>query len=185
MNENKKKLTIKDNPKEILNLIVEEHGIGIIKEFLNEYNRRLRKRAPKGNSYIEIATEVYSLIEGGRYGIMKAIEKVADRRNLSINTVRNHKARFDKEAIKNNFYTYGEVINELEKKIVNPYDYGTSDYFDSLIDELAKINDLSRSVIDAYYTKYKLEKQKKDNKYTADYSKIKLNDKLESELVPF
>jgi len=184
MNKNKKRFSITETPKEVLAKIAEIHGIGIIKEFINEYNKEQRKKSPKVNSYIDVAIKVYDLVMHSGYSITRAKETVADTEKISINTVRNHKKKFDDEAKENNFYTIGEVIEKLENAIVDKEVYGTYDSFSWYIELLAELNNLDRKTIDIYYYKYKQEKRKKNNKYTVDYSKIKLNDNIYSMINP-
>jgi len=184
MYENKKRFSITEAPKEVLAKIAEIHGIGIIKEFINEYNNKQRKKSNKVNSYIDIAIKIYDLVMHNSYSITRAKATIADTEKISEHTVRNHKARFDREAKENNFYTIGKVVEKLESEIVDESNYGTYNVFDWHIEELAKLNNLDRKMVDIYYYKYKQEKRKKNNEYTVDYSKIKLNDNIYSWINP-
>ena len=171
MYENKKRFSITEAPKEVLAKIAEIHGIGIIKEFINEYNKELRKRATKNNNYEDIAIEVYKLMMVRRYRIKSAIEEVANHKGISHHTVRRHiYDKFNKKAEKENFYTIGAVIEKI-KNISFPV--WNQSY--KLIDELADLNGIKRYLMDIYHFKYTIEERKANNKYIVDYSKINLN----------
>ncbi len=79
---------------EILDKLLEHHDIDSIK---NALNRKGRKHAIKGNSYLNIATTVYSTMEMHSSTKTWAISETANRYNLKESTVNRHIEKFRKE----------------------------------------------------------------------------------------
>ncbi len=89
MNTNKK-LSVGENPKELLEVIKQIHGIDLIRDFIKSSNKLARRKNKSVNSYVKIAIYVYELVHHEGYCKTRAIEKVADIYSLKDNTVRNH-----------------------------------------------------------------------------------------------
>jgi len=145
-------MNIKENPKEILNAIAKEHGIEYIKKFLNTYNKAQRKKQKKINSYDEIAKEVYNLVLNNDYSKTRAMDEIADRRNIKAYTVRNHCSKFDKEIREFDFYSFGVLVNEQRAF------HGVS------LKDLSRINNIDYDLAEIFYYKYKTAKKKPDDK---------------------
>lgn len=103
-------LTIKDNPKEILDNIVETHGIDFIREYIKAINKGNRKQSIRVNSFWDVYNEVKELMDSqydqfndtwhGGYSYTRAITKVAENRNISESAVKTHYTKGKKEAFK-------------------------------------------------------------------------------------
>ncbi len=87
-------LSYKTDLIEILDKLLEYHDIDSIK---NALNSKGRKRAVKGNSYLNIATIVYSTKRNHNSKLGWAISEIAERYNLSEKTVNRHIEKFRKE----------------------------------------------------------------------------------------
>jgi len=161
-------LNTRDNPNEILEKILEHHGIGVIREFMNGYNKKARKKQTRVNKYEEIALNVYNLMYTeyfdedlgylDNYDKTRAIAKVADEKSLTYNTVRNHCAKFDKEAKEFDYYSFGSLIEEKGLHYINIF---------------AKENNISSEFANIYYKKY-LNFNGKKEKLIIDTSKFKV-----------
>jgi len=159
------------NYNKILDEIVENKGIEFIKEYLNKYNKIQRRKQINTNKYDEVAKEVYNLMHNHGYSNTKAIEKIANIRDLSYNTVRNHYANFNKEAKEFDYYSFGSLVDTV--------------CFDSLygnyqndISQLAEANNITYEVADTYYTMYKNFKKKEKPKL--DYKKFTMPNYMKS-----
>ena len=152
----KEKMTITKNPKEILEKIVEIHGIDTIRDFMKRYNKKTRKNQPRTNDYDVIAYKVYNLMFEDDYSKTRAIDKIADNHSLKNNTVRNHCAKFDEEAKEENYYSFGVAVDKKYKD--DPYNstrYNTEGMLHRVINNLADENNIPNRNAEAYYYKYK------------------------------
>ena len=163
---NDKKLTIRNTPKEILEAIEKEHGIQIIKDFIKTHNKKTRKQNTKVNNYKDVAIKVYNLVMYGEYSKTKAIEKIADDNSSSTNTVRNHCAKFDKEAKEFDFYSFCAIAEK--------YNYKIEAYPDGVYSEYANINKVDAAVFEIYLHKYKDMPTNERKKYKVDYTKFEI-----------
>jgi hypothetical protein len=100
-------LTIKDNPKEILDNIVEAHGIDFIREYIKAINKGNRKQSIRVNSFWDVYNDVKEYMDGysngydfEKYSYTRAITKVAENRNISESAVKTHYTKGKKEAVK-------------------------------------------------------------------------------------
>ena len=144
-----------ENPERILNLIVEQHGIEAIRNFIIEYNKGQRKKQIRVNTYDDIAFKVYSLMFKDGYSKTRAINKISNH-NLVDFTIRNHCAKFDKEAKEANYYSFGVAVDEKYKDDTNNLPrYNTEYMLYETINELADENNIPRKNAKAYYYKYK------------------------------
>lgn len=171
---------IPSKARELLEAVVNEFGIDVIKDYIKIYDKQQRRRTKKYNTKEEIAYEVYRLMYQEGYSRIRAIEKVAVEKNISENTINNHLNNFNKEAKKNNFYTFGWIVDKI-------YDYANMNgqfycnswyYIDEAIDLLAKTNDLEKEVIETYYWKYKTLPKREKSKYKLDLNSIKIPDDI-------
>ena len=162
-----KKLSIKNNSKEFLEAIVKEHGIDTIKDFVNSYNKKNRKKSIRVNNYKDIAIKVYNLIMYKNYSKTRAIDKIAEDNNSSSNTVRNHCAKFDKEAKEFDFYSFCAIAEK--------YNYSISYYNEEMLNsEYADINKVDVNVFEVYLYKYKKLTIKERKGIIIDYDKFNI-----------
>ncbi len=142
------KLSIENTPKEILKKLAETHGIDIIKDFIKEYNKQARKKSIHVNNYDKIACEVYSLVFNEKYSKTRAIDRIAEDNNLSSNTVRNHCAKFDKEANQFDYFSFGALIDEAWAFFPNFNE-------NEIIRYIAQLNNVKYEIASIYFGKYK------------------------------
>ncbi len=98
-------LTIQENPKEILDEIVNVHGIDFIREYIKAINKGNRKQSTRVNSFWDVYNDVKDYMRGfndeyERYSYTRAITKVAENRNITESAVKTHYTKGKKEAIK-------------------------------------------------------------------------------------
>lgn len=173
---NNKKITIDESTNEILELIAKTHGIEIINGFVKTYNKKLRKQQTRVNYYDEIAMSVYQLVHEDKYSKTRAIDKIAEDNNISDKTVRNHCAKFDKEAKKFDFYSFGYLVDEALQYAAQP--------IYQVIEALSNLNELEIEIGEIYYFKYKkLKGNKKD--FIVDTDKFKKTYHFFNDDVPF
>ena len=133
--------------KQLLDNLVEERGIEVIREYLKKYDEKIRqknrKKSIRGNFYDEVVKDVYELIMEFDYSVTKAMEEIATRRNITYYTVRNQKTKFDAELKQFDYYSFGYLI-----------DKSPNDYFQA-IEELAQSNNITQEIAHICYHKYK------------------------------
>jgi len=146
---------------EQLQKIVDKHGIEVIKDFMNNYNKQKRKQNTKVNNYKEVAMQVYHLVMHYNYSKTKAIDEVAKIRDIAYNTTRNHGTIFDKEANQFDYYSFGYLVED--------YDSWSGEFYN-----LCNLNNISLEIGEIYKYKYEEGKTKKINKNKKiDISKFK------------
>ena len=141
-----------ENYKKVLEKITKEYGIEVIKDFVKNYDKTLRKQSTRINYYDEIAKQVYELVIGQHYSKTRAIDKIALENNINAHTVRNHCAKFDKEAKEFDFYSFGSLIDEA-------YNYVNGYSISQLLSYIAQLNNLDYETANIYYNKYKTTKK--------------------------
>ena len=131
-----------------LQAIEQKYGIEPIKEYMKLYNRKQRKKKKRPNRREEIARDVYRLVVVEGYGRLRAEEAVAEKYDLSPNTVRNHCHNFDKFAKEFDYCAFGYIVDFY-------HDYYRNDYIlPDLLKELAASNKIDEDTADALYFKY-------------------------------
>ena len=172
------------NYSKILDEIVENKGIEFIKEYLGQYNKIQRRKQINVNKYDDVAKDVYDLMYNQNYSNKKAMDKVADDRNITFYAVRNHYNKLNRQARAFDFFSFGALIDELI-----PY-YGDGDYYNNNyeqaeyeLNELAKENYITYQVAQVYYNKYKHSNLKK--RPTVDYKKFKVPKSLQPKQMPY
>jgi len=136
----------------VLEKIVKENGIEVIKDFVKSYNKELRKQSTRVNYYDEISKQVYDLVFESNYSKTRAIDKIALDNNINSHTVRNHCAKFDKEAKEFDYYSFGALIGEAHLFLDN---YNIS----QTISYISRLNNLDFEIANIYYEKYKASKK--------------------------
>jgi len=146
-------MSLEDNANKILEQIVEKNGIEVIKNFIKVYNKKKRQQSKRVNYYDEIAVSVYELVFFNNYSKDRAQRRIAEEKNITYYTVRNHCAKFDKEAREFDYYSFGALIE-------NSYNLREASYDIELeISTLANLNDIQESTARIYYYKYKNDKK--------------------------
>ena len=159
---------IPSKARELLEAVVSEFGIEVIKDYIKIYDKQQRRRRTKHNTKEEVAYDVYDLMFNKGYDKTRAKETIALKRHLSKNTINNHLYNFDKEAKKNNFYTLGWIVDRIYE-----YHQGNFGLYED-IDTLSTINDLERDILFTYYWKYKTLPKREKSKYKVDLNSIKI-----------
>lgn len=147
----REKLTITKNPKEILEKITEIHGIDIIKQFIKDYNKQNRNKQKRGNKKLDVAYDFYKLRFVNGYSYTAAIRKVANDKNISENTVREHCRTINRLADNEDYYSFGYVVDEWS---IHNGDYYNN--IEEIIKELAQRNSIPDKKAMIFYYKYKL-----------------------------
>jgi hypothetical protein len=147
---------IKNDYNSTLDEIVKVHGIEAIREYVKDYNKKSRKKQKKGNTYLEVAKDVYQLMMNQDYDKTRAIEQIAIIRNSSSNTVRNNCAKFDKIAKEYDYVSFSTFFHKILAN--NPYNqqFGHNpNYHDNIIlQKVAKLNKLDNEIAEIYIYKY-------------------------------
>ncbi len=166
--------------RELLEAVVSEFGIETIEDYIKIYKRQQRKRMKRHNTKEEVAYDVYNLMFNEEYSRTRAIDEVVIKRNLRRPTINNHLNNFNQEAKKNNFYTFGWIVNKIYDYYENSYNYQALEYDLNL---LAKENDLEREILDAYYWRYKTLPKREKSKYKVDLSSVKIPDYFKNNIL--
>jgi len=169
---------IPSKAREILESVTNEFGIEVIRNYVKNYNSRKRKGEKKHNTKEEVAKDVYNLMFNKGYSKARAKEAIALKRNLSENTINNHLYNFDKEAKKNNFYTYGWIMDNIYS-----YYRGSFELYDT-VDNLSRLNNIERDVLLIYLWKYNTLQKKERKKYQINLDNIILSNEV-VEILPY
>jgi ribosomal protein L22 len=167
--------------REILDAITGEFGIEVIEDYIKLYKRRQRKRMKRHNTKEEVAYDVYKLMYEEGYSRSRAINKIEAERHISDKTINNHLNNFNQEAKKNNFYTFGYIIDRMYYNSNNFnqfYCMGGYYYVNEAIELLARENDLEKEVLETYYFRYKTLPKKEKAKYNLDFNNIKIPEEI-------
>lgn len=159
---------IPSKARQILEAVFNEFGIEVIKDYVKLYDKQQRRRTKKHNTKEEVAYDVYDLMFNKEYDKTRAKEAIALKRHLSKNTINNHLYNFDKEAKKNNFYTFGWIVDRIYEYYQG--NFGLYEY----IDTLSTMNDLEKNILDTYYWKYKTLPKREKSKYKVDLNSVKI-----------
>jgi len=120
----KMKLSYKDNPAEILDKLLEHHDIKTLKRILHS---KVRKKEPRANNYFTIAVDVYIIRHDKESKLEWAIDQIAEKRNISDKTIKNHLTKFRKE------------MKEEIEKIPAYYSYSPQDFNNFIDGYIAKV----------------------------------------------
>jgi len=168
---------IPEKAEEILDKVVETFGIETIKKYVNNYNRKNRKKQKRHNTREEVVKDILELIVNQGYNRTKATEKVADKRNIEPKTANNHLTAFYKEAKQNNFFTYGFIYKKMEDYFLpdgGHYDYYSAQReFYEAVKEFCEINEIEEEKLYLYFLRYKSLIPKEKKKYQLNFSNIK------------
>ena len=121
-------LTYKDNPEEIIDILLKYHDVDKLKNILNN---KARQKSKRGNTYFVVAVKVYMIKYLQDSKLEWAINNVAEKTNTSDKTIKNHITKFRKE------------IKKYIKKLNNDsqYSLGTPNEVNSFIrDYVARIS---------------------------------------------
>lgn len=157
-----KKINIEKTIKAILEQEGQQEGINKIRNILNSISKNNRKKTIRVNTFDFIAYEVYDLMFNNSYSRTRAIDKIADDKNLSSSTVNNHLNKFSKQASEDDYMNFGANVDTRSK---------FSDIYSNDIIRLlweatsfGEIFYISEEASKAYYLKYRLDKKKKENR---------------------
>ena len=124
------KLTYENNPSEILDKLLEYHGITKLKALLN---KKSRKQKTRGNNYIDVSVDVYKLVYLENYLRERAIDEVAEVRSISNKTINNHLRKFRK------LFKYGisamggsdkvQTTQMIKELIISRYDWQNEQFY--------------------------------------------------------
>lgn len=85
------RFSYKDNPAAVIDKLLEYHSIEDLRAILN---RKARRRAKRGNTVFEIATETYLLKRLHNSKLNWAVDQIADEKGIGPKTVYNHLTNF-------------------------------------------------------------------------------------------
>jgi len=176
---NNRSLDVTNNPNEVLKEIANTHGIDMINAFVKEHNKKQRKKQVRVNGYADIACNVYVLMRDHGYSKTRALDKIALDKNINFNTVRNHCAKFDKEAKEFDYYSFGALIEDTQRIASGNYSI-----YEHLVSDLASLNDIETKIALVYHFKYHEDKKKKKVQ-TVDYSRFNETDHTMYNNAPF
>ena len=108
------KVSYEKNPSEIIDKLLEYHDIKKLQAILNS---RARKKEPRGNTYLTIATAVYFTKDAKDSKLEWAIETIADEKSITAKTVKNHITSFRKEI--KTLLTDGAEVNKFIKDYIS------------------------------------------------------------------
>ena len=98
----------KNNPKEIIEELLKYHSIDDLRKILNA---KARRKEPKRNTFLSIATEVYIIQKEHDSKLEWAQEQVAEKRKIALKTVKNHTDAFRRK-----------IKEDLSKAMGNDFD---------------------------------------------------------------
>ena len=96
--------------KQLLDNLVEERGIEVIREYLKEYDKTEEKRQ-RVNTMLEVASVYYEYKLS--YRTEDALDMTAEVARIDKGSVEKHRASFNKIAIKEDFLNFAIMIDEL------------------------------------------------------------------------
>lgn len=133
-----------NNPSEIIDKLLEHHDIKTLRAILNT---KARRKDPKGNNYLKIASDVYCLQHEEDSKLEWAIDQIAEQANISDKTIKNHITKFRNEV--------KEKINELSKD--SDYTIEEEDTVKNFIKAYMKyiFNQYGRYTMNFSYSNYK------------------------------
>ncbi len=164
---------IPEKAEKVLNDVVNEFGIDVLKDFIKNHNRKARKKRIRHNTRDEVVRDVLELMIREGYDRTRAVEKIAEKRHLATKTIDNHLTNFYREAKENNFYTYGFIYDNMYEFWFDS-NYSSIDYFNQKVKEFCEKNNIAPETLELYHMRYKTLPLKEKKKYKLDFSNINL-----------
>ena len=156
-----------------LEIIKKEYGIEAIRDYMRDYNGKVRKTKPRINKRNDTAVDIYFAMFGVKnlenfidnsltMDVTRALSCVADSREILSTTAREHKRKFDAFANEMDYQKFSFHFN----KFYNEHNYSISDYGDAEVlqdfikyhfqdSKLFKYQNFDTKILIAFYLKYK------------------------------
>jgi len=85
------RFSYKENPEAVIDKLLEYHSIEDLRAIIN---RKVRRKARRGNNFFEVAVEVYIYQRWNDSKMTYAIDQISESKNISPKTIQNHITKF-------------------------------------------------------------------------------------------